>query len=161
MLEAPIPVNEKERMEAVHRMALLDSKPEERFDVLTRKAVELLHVPISMVTIMDSYREWYKSCTGLNQKEGQRVVSFCGHALLAKNLFIVEDTLEDDRFKDNPMVTNFPFIRFYAGVALFDHKTHLPIGVFCVKGTEPKKLNADEISTLIDLASQAEKELNK
>ena len=161
MLDAPIPDNEKLRMEAVHRMAILDTKPEERFDVLTRTAVEKLHVPISMVSIIDSYREWFKSCAGLNQKEGQRVVSFCGHALLAKNLFVVEDTQLDPRFKDNPMVTNFPFIRFYAGVALYDRKSHQPIGVFCVKDTKPKKLTADEMGTIIDLASQAEEELNK
>lgn len=161
MLDAPIPDNEKARMEALHRMAILDTKPEERFDVLTRTAVEKLHVPISMVSIIDTYREWFKSCTGLNQKEGQRVVSFCGHALLARNLFVVEDTKLDERFKDNPMVTNFPFIRFYAGVALYDRKSHQPIGVFCVKDTKPKKLTTEEISIILDLASKAEDELNK
>jgi GAF domain-containing protein len=161
MQEAPIPTNEKERMEALHRMAILDTKPEERFDILTRTAVEKLHVPMSMVSIIDEKREWFKSCIGINQKEGDRAISFCGHALLAKNIFIIEDTLEDERFKTNPNVIGFPFIRFYAGIALFDHKTRLPIGVFCIKDIKPKKLSAEEISILIDLASQAEKELNK
>lgn len=161
MQPAPIPKNEKERLEAVHRMAILDSEPEERFDVLTREAVEKLKVPISMVTIIDSDREWFKSCTGLNQKEGERVVSFCGHALLGKNIFIVEDTLEDPRFADNPMVVGFPFIRFYAGVALFDYKSRQPVGVFCVKDTKPRKFTVQEIGIVVDLAERAEKELNK
>jgi GAF domain-containing protein len=161
MQNAPIPANEKERIEAVHRLAILDTKPEERFDILTREAVEKLKVPMSMVSILDSDREWFKSCVGLDQTEGGRSESFCGHALLATNIFIVEDTLKDPRFADNPMVTNFPFIRFYAGVALFDYKTHQPIGVFCVKDTKPRKFTEEEVSIIVGLADRAEKELNK
>lgn len=161
MQKAPIPENEKERMEAVHNLAILDTEPEERFDSLTKEAVKKLNVAMSMVTVIDSGREWYKSCVGFNQKEGDRSVSFCGHALLATNIFIVEDTMKDPRFSDNPMVKNYPFIRFYAGVALFDYKTRQPVGVFCVKDTKPKKLTTNEIAIIIDLASKAEKELNK
>ena len=161
MKEAPIPENEKERLEAVHRMAILDTKPEERFDVLTREAVEKLKVPMSMVSILDSNREWFKSCIGLDKTESERTVSFCGHALLTTNIFIIEDTLKDPRFMDNPSVIGFPFIRFYAGVALFDYKTRQPIGVFCVKDTKPKKLSTEEIAIIIDLANRTEIELNK
>ncbi len=161
MQKAPIPANEKERIEAVHRFAILDTEPEERFDTLTREAVEKLKVPMSMVSILDTDREWFKSCVGFDKKEGERSVSFCGHALLATNIFIVEDTLKDERFKDNPLVVGDPFIRFYAGVALFDHKTRQPIGVFCVKDTKPRKLTTEEISVVIDLAGRAEEELNK
>jgi GAF domain-containing protein len=159
---APTPANEQERLEAVHRMVILDTEPEERFDTLTREAVEKLHVPISTVTILDSNREWYKSCVGIfDMKEGPRETSFCGHALLAKYIFIVEDTLKDPRFADNPMVANAPFIRFYAGVALLDHKTNQPIGVFCVKDTKPRLFNVDETNLLIELSVLAERELNK
>ena len=158
---APIPENEKERMEAVHRMAILDTKPEERFDRLTKEAVEKLKVPISTLTILDSKREWFKSCQGLDQKEGERAISFCGHALFAEDIFIVEDTLKDPHFADNPMVISFPFIRFYAGVAIFDYKTGQPVGVFCVKDTKPRLFSAEEITILIDIANRAEKELNK
>ncbi|MFA5777895.1 MAG: GAF domain-containing protein [Candidatus Paceibacterota bacterium] len=161
MQKAPIPNNEEARMEALHRLAILDTEPEERFDVLTREAVLKLKVPMSMVSILDSDREWFKSCIGYDKKEGSRAVSFCGHALLATNIFIVEDTLKDERFRDNPMVVGEPFIRFYAGVALFDHKTRQPIGVFCVKDTKPRKLSTEEIGIIIDLADKAEKELNK
>lgn len=148
-------------MEAVHQMAILDTKPEERFDVITREAVKKLKVPISTVSILDSNREWFKSCVGVDQKEGNRAISFCGHALLATHLFIVEDTSKDPRFADNPMVINPPFIRFYAGVALFDYKTRQPVGVFCVKDIKPRKLTGEEMTALLDLAERAEKELNK
>jgi len=161
MQKAPIPTDEEKRIEAVHRFAILDTEPEERFDVLTREAVEKLKVPMSMVSILDSDREWFKSCVGFDKKEGERSVSFCGHALLATNIFIVEDTLKDERFADNPLVIGYPFIRFYAGVALFDHRTQQPIGVFCIKDTKPRKLTTEEIGIIVDLAERAEKELNK
>lgn len=161
MLKAPIPENENERMEAVHRLAILDTQPEERFDALTREAAEKLHAPISTVTILDSTREWYKSCVGLDAKEAPRAISFCGHSLLAENVFIVEDTWNDPRFSDNPMVTGSPFIRFYAGVALLDRKTNQAIGVFCVKDIKPRKFSVAEIDILIEIAKRAEDELNR
>jgi GAF domain-containing protein len=114
-----------------------------------------------MVTILDSDREWFKSCIGYDKKEGPRAASFCGHALLATNIFIIEDASKDERFADNPMVVGAPFIRFYAGVALFDHKTGQPIGVFCVKDIKPRKLTTEEVGIVIELAERAEKELNR
>ncbi len=160
MKKAPIPQDEKARMEAVHRLAILYTKPEKRFDRITKEAIEKLNVPISTLAILDSDREWYKSCQGLTAKEGDRAASFCGHALLVKNLFIVEDTLKDDRFKDNPMVVGEPFIRFYAGMALFDYKTAQPVGVFCIKDTKPRTFHLKEVGILTALADRAEKEIN-
>lgn len=160
MQKAPIPDNEAERLEAVHRIAILDTKPEKRFDILTKEASEKLKVPMSAITILDSNREWFKSCVGLNEKQNDRSISFCGHALLAKNIFVVEDTLKDKRFFDNPMVTGFPFIRFYAGIALLDHMTGQAVGVFCVKDTKPRKLSVKEIDILMDISERAEKEIN-
>lgn len=161
MQTAPIAQDEDQRLEAVHRMGILDTKPEERFDRITKEATEKLQVPISTIAILDSKREWFKSCTGLDQKESDRAISFCGHALLVKELFIIEDTLKDDRFKDNPMVTGFPFIRFYAGQALLDYKTGKSVGVFCIKDTKPRKLSVQEVGIILDLANKAEIELNK
>ena len=158
---APVQQNEEERLEALHKMALLDTVPEGRFDHLTKEAIEKLHVPISTITLVDKDREWFKSKQGLENKEGKRSTSFCGHALFATDMFVVEDTLKDDRFKDNPMVIGSPYIRFYAGISLRDHKTHLPVGVFCVKDIKPKKLTLDEINIFMDLASKAEIELNR
>jgi len=160
MILAPVPENERERLEALHRLAIMDTDPEKRFDDITKEAIEKLHVPISTITIVDEEREWFKSSQGMNTKEGRRSTSFCGHALLASNIFIVEDTLEDERFKDNPMVVGEPYIRFYAGISLRDYKTHLPIGVFCIKDIKPQKLTLEKINILMELAGRAEKELN-
>jgi len=161
MQPAPMPENEKERMEAIHKMAILNTEPEKRFDDITKEAVERIKVPISTITILDSKREWFKSYQGLSKREGERAISFCGHALLAKNIFFVEDTLKDPRFADNPMVIGFPFIRFYGGIALVDHKSGQYVGVFCIKDTKPRTLSAEEVEIFIDLADRAERELNK
>lgn len=158
---APIPDDEEERLAAVHRMGILDTESEERFDSLTKEAIEKLKVPISTLAILDKDREWFKSCQGLDQKEGDRAISFCGHALLSSLMFVVEDTLQDERFSDNPLVVGPPFIRFYAGVALADYKTGKPVGVFCIKDTKPRILTAVEIGILTELAQRAEQDLNK
>lgn len=161
MEPAPIPYNENGRIKAVKDLGILDTAPEERFDKLTKEATERLKVPISTISIIDSDREWYKSFQGMKEKEGDRNISFCGHALFATTMFVVEDTLKDIRFFNNPTVIGYPFIRFYAGMTLLDHKTRFPIGVFCIKDTKPRKLNSEEISIIMDIAERAEKELNK
>ncbi len=158
--KAPTPSNENERLHALSLLDILDTKKEERFDAITKEAVKKLKVPISTISIVDKNREWFKSCVGLNEKEGPREVSFCGHALLAKDIFIVEDTTKDEQFKFNPYVIAKPFIRFYAGMALFDNKSGLPMGVFCIKDTRPRKFSNEELSIFMELAERAEKELN-
>jgi len=161
MQTAPIPSFEKERLCALEGLNLLDTATEERFDVITRKAISRFNVPISTITLVDKDREWFKSVQGLEKKEGPRDVSFCGHALMSEVLLIIEDTLLDSRFFDNPMVKGSPSIRFYAGKSLYDHKTHLPIGVLCVKDIKPRKFSLDDTSDFLDLAYQAEEEINK
>jgi GAF domain-containing protein len=161
MILAPINNNEEERLNAVHNLAILDTPPEERFDILTKEAIKKLNVPISTITIIDEEREWFKSCQGLDQKENPREISFCGHAMFSSVLFVVEDTLKDPRFADNPMVINSPYIRFYAGIRLLDRKNGLPIGVFCIKDIKPRKLSLAETEILIELGKKAEIELNK
>lgn len=161
MIKAPIPHDEEKRLESVRNLNILDTKEEERFDIITENAVKELKVPISTITIMDKDREWFKSCQGLDVRESPREISFCGHALVSESVMIVEDTLEDERFKDNPMVVNAPHIRFYAGVRLFNRKDRMPVGVFCVKDTVPRKFSMDEIAKLLDFAEKAEEEINK
>lgn len=158
---APIPDNESERLDAVHEHAILDTEPEARFDDLTKKAVDQFHVQISTISIIDRDREWYKSCQGVSKRQQGRDISFCGHALLAENIFIIEDTLKDPRFVDNPAVVGAPFIRFYAGIALYDQKTKLPIGVFCIKDIRPRKMSMNDVALLMEFASKAEEELNR
>ena len=156
-----IPDYEKDRMCAVMDLKILDTDTEERFDKITREATERFGVPISTITVIDKDREWYKSMQGLTQREGPRETSFCAHALLHEELYIIEDTLKDPLFADNPMVIGEPFIRFYAGKSLRDAKTHLPVGVFCVKGIKPRVMNLGDISAFLELANRAEEEINR
>jgi len=160
MKNAPIDNNEDERLKVVHDLGILDTPHEERFDILTREACEKLQMPMSTISIINHDREWFKSRQGINLQQGPRNVSFCGHAMYSDYIFIVEDTLLDKRFKDNPYVIGEPFIRFYAGVSLRDYKTKLPIGVFCVKDIKSRKMTQEEIGILLELAAKAEEELN-
>ena len=121
MITAPIPSNEKERLCALNDLKILDTANEERFDILTQEALERFSVPISTITLVDTDREWFKSVQGMTTKQGPRDISFCGHALMSEVVMIVEDTLLDKRFADNPMVTADPPIRFYAGKSLYHY----------------------------------------
>lgn len=159
-MKAPLHKKEEKRLDAVHRLGILDTESDPKYDALTQKATEELHVPISTVSILDKNREWYKSCQGLDVKEGPRDIAFCSWALLAERVFIVEDTIQDDRFKNNPYVIGKPFIRFYAGFSLYDRASRLPVGVFCVKDVQPRKLSLVELGILFDLAKRAETLLN-
>lgn len=156
----PIPANESERLHAVKHLNILDTPPEERFDKITKAAAEELHVPICTITIVDANREWFKSCVGTTATEGPRETSFCGYTIITGKIFVIKDTLEDPRFADNPQVTQPPHIRFYAGVTLHDHATHLPIGAFCVKDVKPRTVSLQELNALLQYADQAEAELN-
>jgi PAS domain S-box-containing protein len=159
MLEAPIPADEAERLAALRSLKLLDTKPQERFDRITRIATRLFSVPISTLTLIDSDREWFLSLQGVAEREGPRARSFCGHALLASDVFIIPDTIKDERFRDNPMVAGPPHIRFYAGRTLYsaDGKR---IGVFCIRDTKPRTLTLEETQMLRDLSIWAETEVN-
>jgi GAF domain-containing protein len=160
MKTAPIPTDEHDRLNALYALDINTTQSEERFDAITRDAVRLLDVPISTISIINKDTEEYKSCQGLKATQGNRSASFCGHALLAKNIFIVEDTELDARFSDNPMVVGPPFIRFYAGIALCEQKTRQPVGVLCVKDIKPRQMSAENVSTLLELGQRAEHELN-
>ncbi len=159
MKKAPIPKNEKERIKAVRKIKLLDTAPETRFDRITKLASRLLGTPISTLTLVDTNREWFKSVCGLSQNEGERAISFCGHAMLADGLFIIPDTKKDKRFADNPMVVGKPYIRFYAGVPIFSADGHR-IGTFCVKDHRPRTLSKNDIELLKALAAWSQAEIN-
>ncbi len=158
---SPIPADEEARLTSLHSMQILDTKPDKRFDDLTKEVIEWFQVPICTISIIDRDREWFKSCQGLTDKEGKRTISFCGHAMLSKYIFIVEDTMLDKRFSDNPYVVGPPYVRFYAGMALRNRKDGQPIGVLCIKDTKPRKMNAQDIALFIDFANRAEEELNR
>ena len=159
MKEAPIPKDEFKRIVSVYALDLLDTPPEERFDQLTRCATKIFHVPISTLTLIDAKREWFKSCQGLSKTEGDRAISFCGHALVEDKILVIPDTLKDERFSDNPMVVGEPYIRFYAGVPILSADGNR-IGVFCIKDIKPREFSADDQEVLEGLAVWAQLEIN-
>ena len=105
MQSPPNPSNEQQRLAVLHSLQILDTPPEERFDRITRTAQRLFDVPIALVSLVDANRQWFKSCYGLSVAETPRNVSFCGHAILSTDLFVIENATEDLRFSDNPLVT--------------------------------------------------------
>lgn len=159
MKEPEIPSDETQRLEALRSLCVLDTDPEERFDRLTRLAMRVFQVPIALVSLIDSNRQWFKSNQGLPVRETPRDVSFCGHAILGDQIFIIEDASQDVRFRDNPLVTGKPHIRFYAGVPLCYQKGSR-LGTLCIIDRKPRKLTEQDIVLLCDLANMAEAELS-
>ena len=158
-MERPeIPQNEKERLEKLKSLNILDTVPEERFDRLTRLAKKIFNTPIALVSLVDDDRQWFKSCLGLEASQTPRDISFCGHAILGDDIFLVNNALEDERFKDNPLVTGEPHIRFYAGVPLF-YSDNIKLGTLCIIDQEPRDFSSDDLELLKDLAILAQQEL--
>ncbi len=158
-MRAPLPPDEEQRLAALHELRLLDTRPEERFDALTRRAAALFDVPIALVTLVDRDRQWIKSSCGLRElRETSREASFCAHVIASRAPVIVPDTLIDDRFADNPMVTGAPRIRFYAGIPL-----SLPnggiAGSLCLIDSRPRHLDAAGTRRLRTLGERVQQEL--
>ena len=154
-----LPENESNRIKALQSLAILDTPPDERFSRLTRLAKRLFDVPIAMVSLVDQDRLWFKAAEGMPTNTTPRQTSFCGHAILADDAFVVRDTLRDERFFDNPSVVGPPFIRFYAGYPL-KLADGLALGTLCIVDTQPREFQSDDIASLKDLAAMAENELN-
>ena len=114
------PRDEVQRLKALRASHLLDTAPEEAFDDLTALAAQVCHAPISLISLVDDRRQWFKSKVGLTLTETSRDVSFCGHAILQADIMVVPDAANDARFADNPLVTGEPHVRFYAGAPLID-----------------------------------------
>ncbi|MEO6697747.1 MAG: ATP-binding protein, partial [Gammaproteobacteria bacterium] len=159
MLELPLPPDEQRRLATLRSLHILDTPPEERFDRITRTAQRLFNVPIALVSLIDSNRQWFKSCQGLSVSETPRGISFCGHAILADTPLIIPDALLDPRFSDNPLVTGEPRIRFYAGQPLVAADGSR-LGTLCIIDQRPRHLGEQEIAALRDIAAWAADELN-
>lgn len=158
MLKPPIPLDETQRLMSLHSLRILDTPSEERFDRITRMGKRLFDVEICLVSLVDESRQWFKSRQGLSACETPRDISFCGHAILKDQVFVIEDASIDERFADNPLVTGPPNIRFYAGCPIRGPKGHR-IGTFCVIDSKPRGFSAEDKVTLIDLAAMIEDEL--
>lgn len=158
-MQAPeCPANEAQRLAALHALALLDTAAEDRFDRLTRLARRLFGVPIALLSLVDRQRQWFKSRQGMDVAQTPRSVSFCGHAVLANDLLVVEDATADDRFADNPMVLGEPHVRFYAGRPLRSPDGQ-PIGTLCIIDRRPRTLSDSDRQALNDLADVTESTL--
>ena len=137
MISPPKPSNEKERLEALRNLLILDTPPEERFDRITQFASFEFDVPIAVITLVDEERQWFKSLVGLDVCSTSRDISFCGHAILQDEILVVEDASKDERFFDNPLVIGDPHIRFYAGAQL-SLPTGQTIGTLCLIDRVPR-----------------------
>ena len=158
-MQAPeLPQGEALRIQTLKALKILDTPTEERFDRLTRMAKRMFRVPISLVSLVDEDRQWFKSCVGLDASETPRDISFCGHAILGDDVFYIPDAAADPRFADNPLVVDAPYIRFYAGCPLRSLDGS-KMGTLCIIDQEPRTLDAEDLDSLKDLAHMVEREL--
>ncbi|MGI9898405.1 diguanylate cyclase [Vibrio natriegens] len=153
-----IPDNEAERLHALRALEILDTTHEERFDRVTRMAKRMFGVPTSLVSLIDENRQWFKSAQGLEVTETPRAISFCGHAINNDGLFIIPNAIDDKRFCDNPLVTDDPNIRFYAGYPL-KLRQGINIGTLCLIDSVPREMDEEDRLLLQDLGTMIEQEI--
>lgn len=131
---------EQQRLAALRNLCVLDTPEEEVFDEIARLAGAIVGAPIALISLVDESRQWFKSHIGLEVRETPRAISFCHHAIEHTDLFMIEDTLLDERFKYNPLVQGDPYVRFYAGMPIVLHGGH-GVGTLCVVDVKPRQLS--------------------
>lgn len=147
MSTAPTPVNEARRLKVLWQYEVLDTVPEEIFDDLVELAGAICECPIALMSLVDETRQWFKAKVGLNASETSRDTSFCAHAILQPDLFIIPDATKDPRFKNNPLVLAEPKIRFYAGAPLITPDGHA-LGTLCILDKVPRELTPAQAKAL-------------
>ncbi|GAA4340515.1 hypothetical protein GCM10023149_51960 [Mucilaginibacter gynuensis] len=151
MRTAGFPNNEQKRLQELYNIELLDTPHEKEFDDIVQLASDLCDMPISLISLVDANRQWFKARVGLDVDETNRDISFCSHAILQDHLFEVPDAKEDIRFNDNPLVIDNPAIRYYAGVPLVT-KAGNRLGTLCVIDKMPRMLTEKQRNGLKVLA---------
>jgi EAL domain-containing protein (putative c-di-GMP-specific phosphodiesterase class I)/GAF domain-containing protein len=155
MLNAPIPANDRARLQELRSYGILDSGDEQEFDDISYLVRDIADTPIGIISLVDENRQWFKSCIGLEARETPRNISFCGHTILQRTPLIIEDTLLDERFRDNPLVVEAPHIRFYAGFPLIS-RNGMALGSLCAVDHRPRQPTAQQITALERLARLVE-----
>lgn len=150
---ACMPIDESDRLESLENLNILDSLPESDYDSIVAIAALVCKTPFALICLVDKRRIWFKARHGITGTEIPREAAFCSFAILQKDTFIVNDLSADDRFFDNPLVTNGAQFKFYAGVPLLSPDNHT-IGTLCVLDTKPGEMNEDQIKTLKALSNQ-------
>jgi anti-sigma regulatory factor (Ser/Thr protein kinase) len=150
--------SESTRLVALRRYRILDTDPEQAFDDLALLASQVCAAPIALLTLVDTERQWFKARVGLSLTETSRSVSFCVHAMQQRAPMVVPDARGDARFRENPLVTGEPGIRFYAGASLASTEGH-PLGALCVIDRVPRTLRPDQLEALDAIRRQAEAQL--
>lgn len=150
---APLPKNEAARLSALKGLEILDTPEEEMFDEITKLASMICDAPISLVSLIDETRQWFKSHHGLKARETPRSLAFCSHAILGDELFVIPNAKRDNRFKNNPLVNGDPNVIFYAGIPLaLDDQ--IKLGTLCVIDNKPRELNEEQLQMLRLLGKQ-------
>ncbi len=157
-MRAALPADEDARLEALRELEILDSAPEEDFDDLALIASQICGTPMSMISLIDRDRQWFKAKVGIEARETSRDLAFCAHAILQRDLFVVPDATKDPRFSENPLVTADPKIRFYAGAPLRTPEGHA-LGTLCVLDRFPRQLTEEQETALRALSRQVEAQL--
>lgn len=154
MIKPNKPFNEAERLHELRSYRILDSLPEAEYDDITKLAAYICQTPISLISLLDENRQWFKSAYGVEAKETARDIAFCAHAINnPSNVMVVEDSRKDERFFDNPLVTEWPQVISYTGYPLVSSGGYA-LGVLCVIDNKPRKLSEDQQLQLKALANQ-------
>ena len=147
-MATPNPItNEAARVEALNKYAILDTEPEQAFDDLVLLASFVCKTPIALISLVDEDRQWFKSKVGISLAETSRDIAFCATAIQQSDVFVVPDALNDERFRNNPLVVSEPNVRFYAGAPLIDADGHA-LGTICVLDRIPREFLPDQQTAL-------------
>jgi anti-sigma regulatory factor (Ser/Thr protein kinase) len=151
-------IDEAARLAALRKYKILDTAPETAFDDLTLIASQICGTPIALISLVDEHRQWFKSRVGLDIHETSRSIAFCSHAIQQRGIFSVPDALDDQRFREHPMVVAEPYIRFYAGAPIVTPEGHA-LGTLCVIDHVPRQLTIEQARALDALRRQVEAQL--
>ena len=150
--------DEEQRLAALHALGILDTPNHETYDGITRFACSEFGVSVSLITLLDAERQWFKSAVGVSVSETVRALSFCAHTLHEAQPVVVPDTTEDERFANHPLVVATKNFRFYAGQLIHDPNGHA-IGAFELAHHEPGDLDRTEKAKLVELAKIVEQQI--